>query len=143
MVESGLEKPILKFHMPLQRYLLSCQANSAFLGRFLHWAAATLKGHMEFHNRPLFTIIFKPKMVKLVCRTSLPLSKRVWNICILPIHNCKIKLKQCFRFPLFLVFECNKTVELTIQKKMLFQINLPVHSGILSMYLSGEEVIYG
>ena len=33
---------------------------------FLHWAAATLKGHVEFQNdfsTPFFTIIFKPKMV--------------------------------------------------------------------------------
>jgi hypothetical protein len=33
---------------------------------FLHWAASTLKGHVGFQNkksRPLFTIIFKPKMV--------------------------------------------------------------------------------
>ena len=45
MVKSGLEKNILKFHGGLQRYLLTCPANSAFLGRFfLHWAAAT-KGH--------------------------------------------------------------------------------------------------
>ena len=34
----------------------------------LHWAAATLKGHGEFQkrkkkSRPLFTIIFKPKMM--------------------------------------------------------------------------------
>ena len=35
---------IFKFYKPLQRYLLTCQANSAILGRFfLHWAAATLK----------------------------------------------------------------------------------------------------
>ena len=27
MVKSGLEKIILKFHEPLQRYLLTCQAN--------------------------------------------------------------------------------------------------------------------
>ena len=62
MVKSGLEF-ILKFTETLQRYLLSCQANSAILGRyFLHWAAATLKGLGEFQNkksRPLFTIIFK------------------------------------------------------------------------------------
>ena len=62
MVKSGLEF-ILKFTEPLQRYLLSCQANSAILGRyFLHWGAATLKGLGEFQNkksRPLFTIIFQ------------------------------------------------------------------------------------
>ena len=31
MVKSGLVKNILKFHEPLQRYLISYQANSAFL----------------------------------------------------------------------------------------------------------------
>ena len=33
---------------------------------FLHWASATLKGHVEIQNifsRPLFTIIFTPKIV--------------------------------------------------------------------------------
>jgi hypothetical protein len=36
----------------LQRYLLTCQANSAFLGRFfLLWAAATLKGYVGFQNK--------------------------------------------------------------------------------------------
>jgi hypothetical protein len=34
MVKSGLEKIILKFQVPLQRYLLTSQANSAFLGSF-------------------------------------------------------------------------------------------------------------
>ena len=34
MVKSGVEFLILKFYQPLQRYLLTCQANSAFLGRF-------------------------------------------------------------------------------------------------------------
>ena len=62
MVKSGLEF-IMKLTEPLQRYLLTCQANSALMGRFfLHWAAATLKGLGEFQNkksRPLFTIIFK------------------------------------------------------------------------------------
>ena len=47
-------------------YLLTCQANSAFLGKiFLHWAAATLEGLGEFrikNSRPLFTINFKSKM---------------------------------------------------------------------------------
>jgi hypothetical protein len=33
IVKSGLEKIILKYHGGLQRYLLICQANSAFLGR--------------------------------------------------------------------------------------------------------------
>ena len=48
MVKSGLDKIILKFLEPL----LTCQANSASLGRFfLHWAAATLKGLVEFQNK--------------------------------------------------------------------------------------------
>ena len=34
MVKCGLEFFILKFTKPLQRYLITCQANSAFLGRF-------------------------------------------------------------------------------------------------------------
>ena len=34
MLKSGLEFFILKFTEPLQRYLLTCQANSTFLGRF-------------------------------------------------------------------------------------------------------------
>ena len=33
-MKSGLGFFILKFYQPLQRYLLTCQANSAFLGRF-------------------------------------------------------------------------------------------------------------
>jgi hypothetical protein len=44
---------------------LPCQF-SPFGQIFLHWAAATLKGHVEFQIiffRPLFTIIFKPKVV--------------------------------------------------------------------------------
>ena len=67
MVKSGLEFFTLKSYVPLQRYLLTCQANSASLGRFfLLWAAATLKELVEFQNkkyRPLFTIIFNPKML--------------------------------------------------------------------------------
>jgi hypothetical protein len=52
MVKSGLEFFILKSYVPLQRYLLTCQANSAIMGRFvLHWAAATLKGHVGFQNK--------------------------------------------------------------------------------------------
>ena len=52
MVKSGLVFFILKFYWPLQSYLLSCQANSAFLGRFF-----CTKGASRI-SRPLFTIIF-------------------------------------------------------------------------------------
>ena len=67
MVKSGLEKIILKFHGGLQRYLLTCQANSAFLGRFFCTGQQQLwRPSLNFKiifSRPLFTIIFKPKMV--------------------------------------------------------------------------------
>ena len=48
-VKSDLEFFILKFYQPLPKCLLTCQANSAF--PFLHWAAATLKGPVEFQNK--------------------------------------------------------------------------------------------
>ena len=47
MVKSGLDFSLLKFHKALQRYLLTCQANSALLGRFF----CTLKGLVEFQNK--------------------------------------------------------------------------------------------
>ena len=56
MVKSGLEF-ILKFTEPLQRDLLTCQANSVELqfspnGQiFWHWVAATLKGLGEFQSK--------------------------------------------------------------------------------------------
>ena len=58
MVKSGLEKIILKFYVPLQRYLLTSQANSALLGRadFSALGSSNSEG-------ALFTITFKPKMV--------------------------------------------------------------------------------
>ena len=67
MVKSGLEKIILKFNGGLQRYLLTCQANSAFLGRFFCTGQQQLwRPSWNFKiifSRPLFIIIFKPKMV--------------------------------------------------------------------------------
>ena len=63
MVKSGLEF-ILKFTEPLQRYLLSCQANSAILGRYFCTGQQQLwRGSVNFkiNSRPLFTIIFKLK----------------------------------------------------------------------------------
>ena len=67
MVKSGLEKNILKFHVGLQRYLLTCQANSAFLSRFFCTGQQQLWRPLWnfkiIFSRPLFTIIFKPKML--------------------------------------------------------------------------------
>ena len=81
MVKSGLEL-ILKLTEPLQRYLLSCQANSAILGRyFCTWmAVAILKGLGEFQNkksRQLFTIIFKQKNCNFKTQDFSPLIERV------------------------------------------------------------------
>ena len=68
MVKSGLEF----FYFEIHRAPLEIPANMlgqfSLLGQmFLHWAAATLKGLVQFQNkknsRPLFTIIFKPKIV--------------------------------------------------------------------------------
>ena len=65
MVKSGLEKIILKFHVPLQRYLLTSQANSALLGRFFCTGQQQLwRGTWNFKiifSRPLFTIILSQK----------------------------------------------------------------------------------
>jgi hypothetical protein len=65
MVKSGLEKIIFKLHLPLQRYLLTrtSQAISAFLGRFFCTGQQQLWNFEKNISRPLFTIIFKPKMV--------------------------------------------------------------------------------
>ena len=63
MVKSGLEF-ILKFTEPLQRYLLSCQANSAILGWYFCTGQQQLwRGSVNFkiNSRPLFTVIFKLK----------------------------------------------------------------------------------
>ena len=45
MVKSGLDFFfILKLNEPLQRYLLTCQANSAFLGRFFALGSSKSEG---------------------------------------------------------------------------------------------------
>ena len=66
MVKTGLEFLILKFSEPLQRYLLTCQANSAFLDDFFCTGQQQLwRGSLNFKikkSRPVFTIIFKSKM---------------------------------------------------------------------------------
>ena len=67
MVKSGLEKK----YFEIQRWPSELPAKlpgqfSLSRQLFLHWAAATLKGLVEFQNkktRPLFTIIFNSKML--------------------------------------------------------------------------------
>ena len=80
MVKSGLEKNILKFNGGLQSYLLTYQANSTFLGRFFCTGQQQLWrpswNFKIFFSRPLFTIIFKPKMVSNLCKNFLCI---VWH----------------------------------------------------------------
>ena len=79
MVKSGLEF-ILKLTEPLQRYLLSCQANSAILGRYFCTGQQQLwKGSVNFkvNSRPLFTIIYKLKNGNFMTRDFSPLIERV------------------------------------------------------------------
>ena len=79
MVKSGLEF-ILKFTEYLQRYLLSCQANSAIQGRYFCTGQQQLwRGSVNFkmNSRPLFTIIFKLKNDNFKTRDFSPLIKRV------------------------------------------------------------------
>ena len=79
MVRSGLEF-ILKFTEPLQRYLLSCQANSAILGRYFCTGQQQLwRGSVNFkiNSRPLFAVIFKLKNDNFKTRDFSPLIKRV------------------------------------------------------------------
>ena len=77
MLKCSLELFILKFHEPLLSCCQLARPIQSFSMNFQHWAAATLKGIMEFQNkknsRPLFTIIFKRKIVIiraeiLICR---------------------------------------------------------------------------
>ena len=76
MVKSGLEFFILKFTEPLQRCLLTCQANSAFLGKF--FCTATLKGLGEFQNKNFQTTFhhhFSIKNINFKTRYFSPLIK--------------------------------------------------------------------
>ena len=67
LVKNGLEFSILKFYVPHQKYLLTCQANSAVLGRFFCTGQQQLgRGTQDFkikNSRLLFTIIFTAKML--------------------------------------------------------------------------------
>ena len=54
MVKSGLEFFILKFTESLQRYLLTCQANSAILGRYFCTGQQQLwRGSVNFRIKSL------------------------------------------------------------------------------------------
>ena len=68
MVNSALEVFISKLNKPLPSEMPdNLPGKFSLSGQiFLHWAAATQKGLVEFQNdfpRPLSIIIFKPKMV--------------------------------------------------------------------------------
>ena len=78
-MKSGQEF-ILKLTEPLLRYLLTCQANSALLGRFFCTGQQQLwRGSVNFkiNSRPLFIIIFKLKNVNFKTRDFSPLIPRV------------------------------------------------------------------
>ena len=79
VVKSGLEF-ILKLTEPLQRYLLSRQANSATLGRYFCTGQQQLwRGSVNFkiNYRPLFNILCKLKNDNFKTRDFSPLIKRV------------------------------------------------------------------
>ena len=67
MVKSGLDFFCSEIHPAPSEIPANLPGQFGHCGQiFLHWAAATLKGLGEFQNkksRPLFTIIFKKKMV--------------------------------------------------------------------------------
>ena len=100
MVKSGLEFSILKFNQPLQRYLLTCQANSAFLCIFFCTGQQQiLRGSMNFkikNSIPLFIVIFKPRMSilrhfrekihRMKTSDKAPMCTAVF-CCSLPIHT--------------------------------------------------------
>ena len=93
MVKSGLEF-ILKFTEPLQRYLLSCQANSAILGRYFCTGQQQLwSGSVNFkiNSRPLLTIIFKLKNDNFKTRDFSPLLKRV----ITGVSSLEFEMNNC------------------------------------------------
>ena len=79
MVKSALEKIILKLHGGLQRYLLTCQANSAFLGRFFCTGQQQQLWRPSWNlkvifSRPLFTIILSQKWSQISARIFCVLS---------------------------------------------------------------------
>ena len=68
MMKSGVEFFITKLNEPLQRYLITCQANSVFMGWFFYtgpqqlWSCLFNFKIKKKKSRPLFTNNFKPKM---------------------------------------------------------------------------------
>ena len=62
VMKSGLEKNILKFNDGLQKFLLTCQANSAFLVRFFFLGSSNSEGHCGILKR-LFLDHFSPSFL--------------------------------------------------------------------------------
>ena len=109
MVKSGLFF-ILKSYVPLQRYLLTCQANSAFLGRFFCTGQQQLRRGMQdfkIKNRPLFTIIFKPKMVISRVKTLVHLFSPFQTVCAVYYQIYMPFLEYIFVIEFFLVTNIN------------------------------------
>ena len=108
----GLEFFILKFTQPLQRYLLTCQAKSASLGWFFCTGQLKLwRVSVNFkirNSRPLFTTIFKPKIVVSWLKISVTYSSlsRWFDVCLLYWYH-----KRNIQF-LVIVWCCRKLQKL-------------------------------
>ena len=103
IVKSGLEFFISKFYQPLQSYLLTCQANSAFLGRFFFCTGQQQlwRGLVNFkikNSRPLFTIIFESKVS--ISRLDILVHCTYWKSsswCVSASEYCP-NIKPCYKF---------------------------------------------
>ena len=114
MLKSGLEF-ILKLTEPLQRYLLSCLANSANLGRYFctgqqqHWRDSV---NYKINSRPLSTIIFKLNIGNFMTRDFSPLIK--WDLAgvyLGGVHSITFILSGCSS-----ALPCNQIVHWPVYK---------------------------
>ena len=155
MVISGLEENILKFHGGLQRYLLTCQTNSALLGRFFCTGQQQLwrpSSNLKiFFSRPLFTITLKPKMVSNLRKIFLCIvwlhkptvqccNKRIWNSAIWGIWAAKAVLKICTYFSVFL--HCSVCTKELIFWVVIKNLESKVHPNTSSLaFMEGQNFI--
>ena len=100
MVKSGLEKIILKFHVPLQSCCCPVQKNLPRKAE-LAWLVSRYlwRGTWNFKiifSRPLFTIIFKPKMV--ISRLKILVTYSSHS------RRCEMFWWKLFKWPYFYVY---------------------------------------
>ena len=128
MVKRGVELFILKFSEPLQRYLLTCQANSTFLGRFFYTGQqqpwTSLQNFKIKSSTPLFTFIFMSKMsywstFKFWLNYRHCLSQKWYFVIKIALTYCEKKLfewsrKTCeiweWKLRIYKKFEITKTI---------------------------------